>query len=101
MGFTEEHLREVRGSDSIDETLIRSSHQLSAVRGAGETVHRTEILCFHNGRCVLMVGVKENDLAVTTANADLLRRDRNNVSHAKSHQVDGKDKHLVLYLESD
>ena len=101
MGFTEEHLREVRSSDSIDEALIRSSHQLSTVRGARETVHRTEILCFHNGRCVLMVGVKENDLAVTTANADLLRRDSDDVSDSESHQVNGKDKHLVLHLESN
>ena len=48
-----------------------------------------------------MVGVKENNLAITTANADLLRRDSDDISDSESHQVNGKDKHLVLDLESN
>ena len=48
-----------------------------------------------------MVGVKENNLAITTANADLLRRDSDDISDSESHQVNGKDKHLVLHLESN
>lgn len=48
-----------------------------------------------------MVGVKKNDLAVTTSNSDLGRRDSNDSSDTHSAEVNGKDKHFVLYLESN
>jgi hypothetical protein len=99
--FAKKHLSEISSSDTVDESLIGGSHQLSTIGRARESVHGAVVLGFHNGRCVFMVSVKEDHLAVTTTNADLLGRNSNDVSYSEGHQVDGKDKHFVLDLESN
>ena len=100
MVLTEEHFGEIRDPHPIDEPLISGSQDLNAILTRREPMNASKQLGLKQGLAELLIHMEEDDLSVTSSNADFISSDCLNALDTLSADILGKDKQLVFNLEA-
>jgi len=98
MVFTKKHLREIADTNAMKETVACCCEHLDAVKTGWESNNASVELALKERLTEVLVYVEEDDLAITTSNADFVVSNCINLLNTLSADTLAKNEHLVFDL---